>query len=228
MTLFGGTSSVSLKNRLQAAGKDSRVKAILLAIDSPGGSVDGLAEVADTVREVGQGTPIYAQVDGWAMSAAYYIAAGAKEISAHRMDQVGSIGTYIWTYDDSRAMQDAGFDPVLITTGEYKGMGAPGIPYTQEQIAFLQEEVNAYFEDFLRQVSTGRGMSMKDTRAVADGRYWFAKEAKASGLIDRVRGFGDTLAAIQKRHGGPVSDGSRTRLARIEKRLEQAKKGGGR
>ena len=196
LSFIGGTSYINLKQSVRAAVADPKVETILLSVDSPGGSVDGLAEIGDELFKVRQSKPIVAQVDGMAASAAYYIASQANQIFSHRMDEIGSIGTRLMLYDFSDAFADEGVEAVAIDTGEFKSAGAMGTKITESQRDYFQGIVNNYFDDFLSVIIRGRGMSKKDLSAIADGRMFTAKDAVANGLIDGIQTFEETVTSI--------------------------------
>jgi len=170
---------------------------VLWVIDSPGGSVDGLVELADTVQAVKQVKPIIAQVDGMMASAALYAAAGATEIYAGKRDLIGSIGTRIMLYDFSEMFSNEGVKAIPIDTGEHKSAGAMGTEITEEQQAEFQRIVDGYFSDFMATLQNGRGISQKELKPLADGRVFFAEEEPLeAGLIDGIQSLEQTLSTI--------------------------------
>jgi len=207
---FAGTRDTA--NALKAAAADSDIEQIVWVIDSPGGSVDGLSELADVVRAVNDVKPIYVQVDGMMASAALYAAANASAIYAGRRDLIGSIGTRIMLYDYSEMFNREGIEAVAIDTGEHKSAGAMGLKITDEQKAEFQRIADGYFSDFLATVETGRGMNRKTLESLADGRVFFADEEPLdSGLIDGIQTLDETLATIVQ----PTQLNRRTAQARL-------------
>ena len=204
--LFGGTSSVLVRRSIeQAAAAAPEVKTAVLIIDSPGGSVDGLAEAADAIWAARGSIQIIAQVSGMAASAAYLLASQAHRILAGRMDMVGSIGTVAVLYDFSVLFEKEGIRAVPVTTGVFKAAGAMGTEITEEQEADFQRIVDQYFADFKAMVMRGRRMSDKRVSEVADGRMFLSNEAKPLGLIDGISDADTTLrklAATEKRARG--------------------------
>lgn len=189
---INGTRPVAITLDLAVA--DKSIETIVLRIDSPGGSVDGLAELGDKVFSVRQQKKVIAQVDGMAASAAYYVGSQAHEIYAGRMDMVGSIGARSMLYDFSKMFETEGIRPVPIDTGKFKSAGAMGTKITKEQEADFQRIVDSYFADFLATVLRGRSkLSEKELREVADGRMFLSTEAINLGLIDQVRTMEETL-----------------------------------
>lgn len=191
-----GTSTVAVRRVLRqfAAAKD--VKSIVLAIDSPGGHVSGLVDLADDVAAVNQTKPVHAFVEDLAASAALWVASQARSITAGRAAEVGSVGVFTVLEDWSKAYVEKGVTVHLVTTGAFKGAGAAGVPITPEQVADVQRMVDQYHDLFVGAVAKGRGMTRSAVQKVADGRTWLAPEAKSYGLIDRVGTFDDLVARL--------------------------------
>lgn len=207
---FGGSSLLQIQAAVEKLAADDKVKAILMQVDSPGGSVDGLAELGDAIFAAREAKPIWAQVTGIAASAAYYIASQANRIIAQRMDLIGSIGIRMLVYDFSKLFEDAGIRAIPIDTGEFKSAGAMGTEITERQQEYFRSIVQAYFEDFVAAVVRGRRISKKAVKEVADGRVMPAAEALAAGLIDEIQNMDVTLDALR---GSVASKRSRGRVA---------------
>lgn len=210
MEIMGGTSYTAIRQQVQAAVMDQSVKGIMLAVNSPGGTVDGVAETADVIYSANKIKPVYAQVMGKAMSAAYWLASQATNLSANRLDRLGSIGVYGVFYDTSKAAEAEGVRPVLVTTGKFKGAGSGGLPITDEQAAEWQRLADAYYGDFQTAIVRGRnlsGLGPAKIKTLADGREWTGQEAIGLGLIDNVRTGQETIQALMKeaKRGTPAS-----------------------
>ena len=195
--LFGLTSTLDVQRAVQAAAVDDDVETIVLMIDSPGGSVAGLAELADTVFAARRQKPVIAQIDGMATSAAYYIASQATVIHAGRADLVGSIGTRMILLDMSKMFEDAGIETVVIDTGEFKSAGVEGTEITERQRADFQRVVDGFQADFVAAIDRGRQMTKAQIKQVSDGRVFRADEALDLGLVDAIKPADDTLAELQ-------------------------------
>lgn len=208
---FGGSSTIQIRRGLRAAAADPDVKAILLAIDSPGGTVAGMTELTDAVSAANRQKPVYAQINDLGASAAYWMASQTRSISANKTALVGSIGTVAIVEDSSKAYEMAGVVVHVVSTGDYKGAFADGAPVTEEQLADLQATVDGVNAFFLAGVSQGRGMAIADVKAVADGRLHLADDAQALGLVDHVRSMDATLEAIR---ADIAREASRTSVAR--------------
>ncbi|HEY3246129.1 MAG TPA: S49 family peptidase, partial [Phycisphaerae bacterium] len=194
--LVGGfTSTLQVQRAIEAAAADNSITRIVLRIDSPGGSVDGLAELADAILAARQVKPVIAQGTGLIASAAYYAASQATEIRAQRMDLVGAIGTIAVVDDWSGWFANKGIKVHIFTTGAFKAAGTLGTELTKEQQADYQRIVDSFFTDFRRVVTRGRGSQIgpADWSRISDGRVWPATEAQSLKLIDRVTTMDETM-----------------------------------
>ena len=210
MEIMGGVSYAAIRAQVRAATADPAVKGLMLMVNSPGGTVEGVAETADLIFQAGKVKPVWAQVMGSAASAAYWLASQAGNISANRLDRVGSIGVYGVFYDTSKAAEAQGVKPILVTTGDYKGAGAAGLPITEAQVGEWQRLADAYYREFLAAILRGRGgngFGPAKIKALADGREWTGQEALSLGLIDNVRTGQETFLALTKeiKRGTPAS-----------------------
>jgi signal peptide peptidase SppA len=199
---FGDTvSTVRLRQAIRAAQVDQAVSAILLVIDSPGGTTAGTAELAADVAASKK--PVYAHIDDLGASAAYWVASQAKRVTANATAMVGSIGTVAVVEDTSKAAEMAGVKVHVLSTGEFKGAFVDGTKVTEPQLAHYQSIINELNDHFINGVSTGRKMEKKEVKAVADGRVFVASEAKKVGLIDAVQSLEETVAYVSQRHQKP-------------------------
>lgn len=187
----------SIGEALAAIEQMDQLPPVVLRIDSPGGMVAGLDPVLEQIDRLSEKTLVVASINGMGASAAYRIASKAGSIFASRDSEVGSIGTYWQLLDYSEAFQKAGIRSVLLTTGDYKGIGATGEKLTPKQIAFLQESVDQSNTQFLEDVRSGRGMTDTNLEEVSDGRWWQAGDAEGLNLIDGVASFENVLDMIR-------------------------------
>jgi signal peptide peptidase SppA len=196
-SMGGGTSTVQARREIRAAANNEKVSAILLRIDSPGGTAAGTQELAQEIAAAGKGKPVWAYVEDMAASAAYWAASQADKIIANATAIVGSIGTYGVVQDLSGAAAMQGVKVHVIRAGAHKGAGTPGTEITAEQLADMQRIVNGLNEHFLSGVRSGRGTKIANLEEIADGRAWLAAEAKSMGLIDGIGSFDQTLTKLQ-------------------------------
>lgn len=198
MTKYGSSlstagSTVVARQRLARAMKSSKVKSILLRIDSPGGSVSGVDDLARDVAAANQVKPVTAYIEDIGASAAYYVASQAGQVLANASAVVGSIGVFMLIYDYSGEAAQLGIKAVLIKAGEMKGAGAPGTEITEAQKDEWQREVDEAYAMFVMSVARGRGMDESAARALADGRVWGVQDAQDKGLIDGVMTFAEAI-----------------------------------
>lgn len=181
-----GTSTLAISRQLNAAMKDEAVTAVLLEVDSPGGSVDGVHELAAEIRELRESKPIHAHIEGMGASAAYWLAAQANSVTASRGSRVGSIGVYATVIDDSEKAAKEGVAVRVVSSAPLKGIGTAGVPVTDEQISAVQDEVNETAGLFVEDVAEGREASQTKIRKLATGRTWMGPAALKNGLVDEV------------------------------------------
>ena len=194
---FGFASTQSVRRSIEAAANDPEIETIVMIVDSPGGSVSGVAELSDSISNAKQHKDVIVQADGTIASAAYWAAAGATQIFSGKNDLVGSIGARMQLIDSSEMFKKDGLKSIPIDTGAFKSAGAPGTVITEEQIADFQRLVDGFFAEFLGSVMTGRGLSEAKAKQSADGRMFFANEAIDLGLIDGIRSTDETIAALR-------------------------------
>ena len=206
-SLSAGGSMIRLRQAVRRAAQDSDVDAIVLRIDSPGGTVSGTADLAKEVARASQQKPVVAYVEDLTASAAYWIASQAGKVFANdRTAWIGSIGTYMGLYDYSGMAGQEGVKAVVIRSGEFKGAGFPGTEITAEQQDYWQTLVDKTQVEFSAAVAAGRKLSAAKVAQLADGRVHMAEDARALGLIDGIQTFEETLTQLQAQLPGKRSN----------------------
>jgi signal peptide peptidase SppA len=183
---FNESSYEGIRADIQAALDDASARAIVLDVDSPGGTVDGALELADFVHAAGAKKPIYAFANGQMTSAALKFASQAKEISAVRTAEVGSIGVRMVHIDFSGMDERLGIKITHLTAGKYKALGNDSEPLSEEAREYFQGILDRYYTIFVDTVARGRDMTAEQVLAMADGRIYVAEEAVEIGMIDRL------------------------------------------
>jgi signal peptide peptidase SppA len=209
---WGETDPVKKSIAVKMAAMDESVDQILLRIDSPGGSVDGVAVLAESVYQARQSKPVIAQVEGMAASAALWVASQSSKVYANSLDMVGSIGVYSVVPDDVEYWKSMGVTWHLFTTGDYKGAAETGQEITEPQKAEFQRIVNVYFDAFKTAIKRGRGMDKKALDAISDGRLFIGPEAVAVGLVDKIQTTEQTVENMLKPKRGAASRARALRL----------------
>lgn len=204
MEMFGeGTSVDGLRDSLRAALADPDVKAIVLDIDSPGGTVAGITELAAEIRGVrGGDKPIVASANAFCASAAYWLASQCDEVTATPSAQVGSIGVYAVHQDVSRMLDELGVTVTLVSAGPHKTEGNMYEPLSDEAKADMQSRVDDTYTTFKADVAAGRRISADQVESdFGGGRVMTAKKAAAAGMVDRVETLGATITRLASAGG---------------------------
>lgn len=197
--MSGGTSTDKLLARVRAAVADQAVKGIVLDVDSPGGGVYGLDELAGEIRAAKGVKPVLANINSLGASAAYWIASAAEEVSITPSGEAGSIGVFAAHQDLSEALTKAGVKTTLVSAGKFKTEGNPFEPLSEEARAAMQARVDDYYQAFVRSVAKGRGVTPEAVRGgFGQGRVVGAKQAVAEKMADRI----ETLDEAVRRMAG--------------------------
>jgi protease-4 len=185
-----GDNPVSIfVEKLDKAAADRRVKAVVLRLNSPGGTVAASDVMYHSLREFKRktGKPVIACILGVGCSGAYYLACGSDGIIAQPGGITGSIGTIIKTFSFAGTMEKIGVKAVAIKSGELKDLGSPLHDLREEEQKVLERIINQFYEQFLSVVLKGRKeIKEQKLRSLADGRVYTAEEALQENLIDRV------------------------------------------
>ena len=183
-----GTSCDQIKRELRAAAQSDSIKAVLLDVYSPGGSVDGIADVARYIHRMKK--PVIAHINDCGCSGAYWLACQANEIYVDETAVVGSIGVYSVLADDSQRVREQELTKVhLIRAGQFKGVGTSGVEINDEELEETQARVDAIYEVFIKHVALGLNISINQARELGDGRVYVGKQAVEAGLADFVGTF---------------------------------------
>jgi signal peptide peptidase SppA len=197
---FGeSTSTVEAKSAIRDATRNPLVEAIMLLVDSPGGTVAGTSDLADEVSAAGKLKPTAAYIEDLGASAAYWVASQAGFISTGATGLVGSIGTYMQVRDSSEAAKMAGVRVHVIKAGDLKGIGTPGTPLTINQRDELQRMIDAVNDVFTRSVAKGRRLNQTRLAEVATGGIFVGHSAKSAGLVDAVESLDQATERLRRR-----------------------------
>ncbi len=194
-----------IREELDLAAADKKVKAVVIRIDTPGGSVttsDVIAHELQRFKEKKK-VPVVAQLMDLATSGGYYIAASADRIIAQPTAVTGSIGVIAFSVNASGLMEKIGVTNQTIKSGDLKDMGSPLRPMTEEDRRILQSVINLMYDRFLDQIMAGRpGRFTKDElKTFADGRILTAKQAVDLKLVDSIGYLDDAIEAAKKDAG---------------------------
>ena len=190
--MCGGCDIDDVEENLIAALADSTVTGVILDIDSPGGTVGGVADFAARISQLEQesGKSVIAYASGQCCSAAYWIACGCTGIVAGSSSDIGSIGVYIALVDESENWADEGYKLVLVKAGDYKAAGYPGSKITPEQVAIWQDDVDFIYGQFTDAVRAARPGIATETM---QGQTFYGPRALTALLVDDIQSL-DELA----------------------------------
>jgi len=197
------TSSENLTYLINLAQKDPDIKAILLSIDSGGGDPVAGEEVAFALRRTDK--PSLAVIRGLGASAAYWAATGANRILASRLSEVGGLGVTASYLDESGKNQKDGYAYTELSSAEYKDVGDPARPLSDEERELILADLVKMHEIFVGDVARHRGLEADQVRELANGLTYLGEDALAYGLID---GIGDLASAdldLARQIGEPVN-----------------------
>ncbi|WP_299456932.1 signal peptide peptidase SppA [uncultured Microscilla sp.] len=196
----GVVGATKIVKALRRARKSKSVKAIVLRVNSPGGSAlasDIMWREIHLTRKV---KPVIASMSDVAASGGYYIAMACDTIVAQPNTITGSIGIFS-IYFNLAAFQKnkLGITNDYVNTGKFSALGDPSYPFTEADRQILQRSVERGYESFTSKAAKDRGMSLAELKSVASGRVWAGNEAKQNGLVDVLGSFNDALAIAAKK-----------------------------
>jgi len=199
----GDVYDVKYVKILRKIRQDESVKAIVLRINSPGGSVLASENILREVQLCKQaGKPVVVSMGDLAASGGYYIACQADSIFAEPTTITGSIGVFGMIPILQKTMKDnLGITYDTVRTGRYSAFGTPVFDFSPDESAIIQGRVDAIYEDFLQKVATGRKKSRDQIHEIAQGRVWPGAKAKEIGLVDALGGLDRALASAAKLAG---------------------------
>lgn len=185
----GGEASAEVViNAARAAFEDDGARAVVLLINSPGGSPVQAGIINDELRRLKakHGKPLYAVVEETCASAAYYIAVSADRIFVDKASVVGSIGVLMDGFGFTGLMDKLGVERRLMTAGENKGFLDPFSPQSERQRAFTQAMLDKIHTQFIDAVKMGRGVRLRETPETFSGLFWIGQQAIELGLADQL------------------------------------------
>ena len=179
-------SSENIVGRIEDAEKDDDIKAIVLEIDSYGGAGVAGEEIANALKSAKK--PTVALIRNGAASAAYWAATGASRIFASKNSDVGSIGVTMSYLDAVEQNKKEGYTYNSLSSGKFKDTGDPDKQLTPEEIKLIMRDVNIMHQNFIKDVSDNRKLSIEKVTSLADGSTMLGEAALKNGLIDQIGG----------------------------------------
>ncbi len=193
--------------------ESSRVPAVVLDVDSPGGSAAGSDDLFLALERLAARKPLVAAIRGTGASGSYLAALAARRIVANPTAVVGSIGVIAAGPRMPRLLERVGISVAEHRAGQLKGMGAPWRDESSDEADKEQALVDAIYESFVRRVAKGRGLTVERARALATGEVWLGEQARELGLVDEI---GDLERAVEiaAELAGVPAKGSPVRIPR--------------
>ncbi len=197
-----GTASERVMRELREARLDPHAKAVLLRVNTPGGSAAAAQEIAEEVDKLRSGgKPVVVSMGDLCASAGYWIASRGDYLFASPASMTGSIGVYIDYNNIEELMDKLGVRNEKIKSGAHKDILSMFRPMTEDERAMLQQMVDDIYNQFIRTVADGRRMDESRVRALADGRIFTGRQALDEGLIDALGNYYDALNYAGSRAG---------------------------
>lgn len=172
--------------QLQSLGKNQKVKAVVLRIDSPGGVVGPSQEIYEAVRKLNLKKKVVVSMGSLAASGGYYVAAPAARIFANPGSITGSIGVLMKFSNIEGLMDKIGMKAFTLKTGKFKDVGSPARTMSEQEKQMLQSVIDSTHSQFIKAVAMGRNLPVEHVRKLADGRIYSGEQALALKLVDQL------------------------------------------
>jgi protease-4 len=220
----GGSQQVggnSLARQIRQVRLDDDIKAVVLRINSPGGSVTASEEIQREVRLTRETKPVIVSMGDYAASGGYWIATGANHIFAEPNTITGSIGVFGLQFNVQRLANANGITSDVVKTARYADSTTVSRPKTPQELAIAQKSVNQVYDQFLNKVAEARKLPKQKVAQIAQGRVWSGQDAKQLGLVDEIGGLDSAIqyAATQAKLGENWELEEYPRIRSLEKRI---------
>ena len=183
-----------LADRILEMAEDDDYDALVVRVNSPGGSSYISEQLWYAVHKASQNKPVVISMGDYAASGGYYMSSGASYIFAEPATITGSIGIFGVVPNATKLANKIGVHQDVVKTARYADLGALDRPWTEEERGLFQQYVNRGYELFLKRVSEGRGMTRDQVDSIAQGRVWTGAQALGLGLVDELGGLQDAIA----------------------------------
>jgi len=201
--LFGGSSvgSATIIRALRTVADDDTVVAVILRVDSPGGSALASDLIWREIQRTRTKKPVIASMGDYAASGGYYVSMGCDKIYAAPGTLTGSIGVVGGKIALDGLFNKVGLTTSVISRGKNSGMLSTTSPFTDSERKAWQQMMNETYRQFTAKAAKGRKMDLKKLQSLAAGRVWSGRDAKANGLVDEIGTLYDTIAVAKKMGG---------------------------
>ncbi|MGB9773230.1 MAG: signal peptide peptidase SppA [Bacteroidota bacterium] len=220
-------SSENVVRQLKKFAKQPTVRALVLRIDSPGGSAAASQEIYEEVKRVrNSGKPVVASMGSMAASGGYYISVAATKIVANPATVTGSIGVISQFINVADLLKKVGIQETTVKTGKFKDAGSPFRSLTEEEKLYFQELMINVYDQFVDAVASERNLPIDTVRKYGDGRLFSGAQAKRIGLVDTLGSLEDAIRLAGKLggiRGEPATVRELKRVSFVERLFDSAK-----
>ena len=208
MSLFGVVGYGDIRAALAEAVADKNIKNILLDINSGGGQVSGVSDLAAFIRQVDSVKPVYTFSDGVIASAAYWLGTSARSITISDTTIAGSVGVLQVHSERSKQLEMDGVKATIVRSGKYKALANSIEPLSDLAKAEMQSQVDDMYQAFIAHVADMRGVPLaKADETMGQGREFLGKRALDAGLVDKVGNYDSVVLALTDKNSKPVAKG---------------------
>lgn len=193
------TSSLDAVELIEKADKNPNIKAIILEINSPGGSAVASEEIAKAVKKTNKTTVAWIREVG--ASGAYWVASSAEHVIANRVSITGSIGVIASYLEFPGLLERYNVTYQRMVSGNYKDIGSPYKEMTNEERVIFQRSLDEIRDYFASEVAKNRNLNKKDVDKIANGLFYLGTEAKELGLVDELGGKDEVISYIERKEG---------------------------
>lgn len=191
----------TIVNNINSAAKSSTTKAIIIRIDSPGGSALAADQIWKAVSNAADKKPVIASISDYGASGGYYIAMGADTLLNDPMSIVGSIGIYAGKFSTGQLYEKIGLKQERLLRGKNAALFSTNSLWSKSERAIMQRLIEDFYKDFVSKVATSRNMTFEETDKVAQGRVWTGYQAIQNGLTDEFGTFYDAVDVAKEMAG---------------------------
>ena len=199
----GVTSPSRIKEELEKAEKDDHVKAVVLKINSPGGTVSAADVILHELRafKAKKHVPLVVCLEGLAASGGYYVAQAGDVVFAYPTCITGSIGVIAMKFNFQGLMDKVGLGADVVKSGEWKDFWSPFKPASPKEKEMMQQIINDFYRRFVNEVAQGRKLTLREAQGVADGRVFTADQARDLKLVDTLGYLDEAVEEARSRAG---------------------------
>lgn len=202
----GGIGSEDIRKAMRIAGRDDNIKAVVIRIDSPGGSALASEAMWQAVRRVSKNKPVIISIGGMAASGGYYLASAGDYVVADPTAIVGSIGVVGGKFVLNDLYEKLGLSTMNFSRGENANLFSSTSTFDERQKRQVRTMMKNTYDQFIERVTSGRGHKIKDIDKVARGRIFLAADAKELGMVDEIGGLRRAIAIAADRAKLPAND----------------------